>query len=71
MVMRFNTTSGKYSPWDPPAACSSCERGLDGAPHEALLGTDHKRIYKCADGKIWRSHFVSCPTADQHRKPKP
>lgn len=42
MVMRFNTTSRRYSPWDVP--------GDDGA---------------------WVSHFATCPTADQHRKPKP
>lgn len=72
MVLRFNTTSGKYSPWDPPEPCSGCRPGNYVSPPHGTSFVDRngKQAIAMCDGAgtVWISHWATCPTADVHRK---
>lgn len=74
MVMRFNTTSGKYSPWDPPAMCGGCRPGSYVDPPHAMSFLDNRQKQATANcdgaGAIWISHFATCAFADDFRKDK-
>jgi len=66
------TAAGKNIPLDPdPVVDGNLERVTSAQDGRIVFHvTQYKPRRDCEDVKRYRSHFVSCPQASQHRRPR-
>lgn len=59
IVMRYNATTAKWSPWDPPVRCA-CSKDIP-------VSKDNPGCAACEHGFVWKSHYATCKQAGAFR----
>lgn len=68
VVFRTNPVTGKSPPWDhPPQRCADC-RGIGFVIVQGQYNYQQVSCKPCkGEGRIWISHFATCPQANKWR----
>ena len=70
ILWRLSSATGKPMPLDPePGADGNIRVGvIQGEVVAVVLGPEATAEAREAGAPLYRSHFVSCPNADEHRR---